>query len=276
MLGGITTLMGSRRGDAEVWETGMTAARVLEAPEWPASFPLLERHLKRLDESPDTRFYSQPRVNVQHIDEYAVKAISKHYADVLPKGGAVLDLMSSWTSHLAPGHGRDKAEGYFSRASAVGMHDAELKSNPALHDFHVHDLNASPRMPFYADSSFDAVFCSVSVDYLADPLPIFAEIHRVLKPGGLAVFTWSKYRRALEAPTLAAAATRAKSQLGQCDALPCSVVCSRRRPSPRGARLPSQRACGSAARTSTLLEASRRRRASISLHTRGDPTPCTL
>jgi len=191
MLGGITALTGSRRGDAEVWDTGMTAARVLEAPEWPASFPLLERHLKRLDESPDTRFYSQPRVNVQHIDEYAVKAISKHYADVLPKGGAVLDLMSSWTSHLAPGHGRDKAEGYFSRASAVGMHDAELKSNPALHDFHVHDLNASPRMPFYADSSFDAVFCSVSVDYLADPLPIFAEIHRVLKPGGLAVFTWS-------------------------------------------------------------------------------------
>ena len=71
------------------------------------------------------------------------------------------------------------------------MHAAELARNEALSDFHVHDLNQAPTLPMYADASFDAVFCSVSVDYLSRPLEVFAEIHRILKPGGLAVFTWS-------------------------------------------------------------------------------------
>lgn len=173
------------------WETGQPASEILNNPSWPPEFPLEARHLKRLDESPDTQFYSQPRVNVQHIDQYAVLALSKLYAEELPAGGTVLDIMSSWTSHLAQGKGQDKADGHFARVSAVGMHDDELKANPALHDYVVHDMNAQPRLAMYADASFDAVFCSVSVDYLSAPLPIFREIHRVLKPGGLALFTWS-------------------------------------------------------------------------------------
>ena len=177
----------------ELWETGKTAATILEAPEWPEAFPLTAKHLERLDEAPDTQFYSQPRVNVQHIDAYAVSTLGTLYKEVLPKGGAILDLMSSWTSHLEEAAGHDKSDGHYSRVSAVGIHNEELRMNPALHDYHVHDLNAQPNLSMYGDATFDAVFCSVSVDYLVNPLPVFREIHRVLKPDGLALFTWSKY-----------------------------------------------------------------------------------
>ncbi|EOD26472.1 hypothetical protein EMIHUDRAFT_205525 [Emiliania huxleyi CCMP1516] len=190
------------------WETGLSAAEVLSSPAWPAAFPLTATHLARLDETPDTRFYARPRINVQHVDESAIAALQELYAQELPRGGAVLDLMSSWTSHLAEGRGRDRADGHFARVSGLGAHAEELRANPALHDYHAHDINADPRLPMYADESFDAVVCSVSVDYLADPLPVFREIHRVLKPGGPALFTWSNRMF----PTKAIAAWREASE----------------------------------------------------------------
>ena len=101
--------------------------------------------------------------------------------------------------------------GHFARVSAIGMHADELEANPALHDYHVHDLNAAPHLRMYADESFDAVFCSVSVDYLADPLPVFREIRRVLRPNGLAVFTWSNRMF----PTKAITAWREASEPGR-------------------------------------------------------------
>lgn len=198
---------------AEPWETGNAPSLVLAAPLWPKEFPLTANHLKRLDEHDDGVFYSQPRI-VHHvraslkracpsathccvlslllqIDEHAIATLKAHYKEVLPRDGVVLDLMSSWTSHLEHGAGQDKADGYFGRVSAIGMNADELGKNPALHDWHVADLNLAPALPMYADASFDAVICSVSVDYLAHPLEVFTELRRVLKPGGVAVFTWS-------------------------------------------------------------------------------------
>jgi len=188
-VGGALLLPGMQAAKA-VWETGRSAADVLHEPKWPPAFPLDAKDMSRLDETSDALFYSQPRF-VQHIDEYAVKTLNRHYREVLPKGGAVLDLMSSWTSHLATGAGAEKSDGWFARLSAVGMNEAELARNPGLHDYHVADLNEKPSLAMYADNSFDAVFCSVSVDYLSQPLVVFSEIRRVLRPGGLVVFTWS-------------------------------------------------------------------------------------
>jgi hypothetical protein len=53
----------------------------------------------------------------------------------------------------------------------------------------VHDLNLQPALP-YADGSFDAITCVVSVDYLSSPLVLFAEMKRVLRPGGIAVMSF--------------------------------------------------------------------------------------
>ena len=148
---------------------------------------------------------------VQHIDEHAVAALGAYYSRVLPRGGRVLDLMSSWTSHFAPGAGADKSDGHFAHVAAVGMRADEMSANGALHEYAVADLNASPSLAMHADASFDAVVCSVSVDYLARPLEVFAEVHRVLKPGGLAVFTWSNRMF----PTKAIAAWREASEPGR-------------------------------------------------------------
>ena len=54
---------------------------------------------RRMDESPDAEFYEMPRL-VTHIDDAAIAAVTELYREHVPPGGAVLDLMSSWVSHL--------------------------------------------------------------------------------------------------------------------------------------------------------------------------------
>merc|ERR1711871_1156689 len=62
--------------------------------------------------------------------------------------------------------------------------------NERLTEYVVRDLNQDPTLPF-EDESFDFVCNVVSVDYLNKPLEIFREMHRVLKPGGSAIMSFS-------------------------------------------------------------------------------------
>jgi SAM-dependent methyltransferase len=131
------------------------------------------------DGSADADFYSWPRL-VTHIDEGAIAAVGALY-DELGIGGDVLDLMASWVSHFraAP-----------ARLTVLGMNAAELDANPAAVARVVHDLNADPRVP-RPDGSFDAAVCCVSVDYLTQPVTVFTEVARVVRPGGAFVCTFS-------------------------------------------------------------------------------------
>jgi SAM-dependent methyltransferase len=133
----------------------------------------------RADQSDDAQFYSWPRL-VTHIDEGAIAAVGALY-DELGIDGDVLDLMSSWVSHFnrAP-----------ARLTVLGMNPEELAANPQAAARVVHDLNAQPELPF-AGSSFDAVVCCVSVDYLVQPIEVFRDVARVLRPDGLFVCTFS-------------------------------------------------------------------------------------
>jgi SAM-dependent methyltransferase len=133
----------------------------------------------RADERPDAEFYAQPRL-VTHLDDRAVAAVSDLY-DELGVTGDVLDLMSSWVSHLrtAP-----------RSLTVLGLNAVELDANPMATARVVHDLNADPALPF-ADASFDAVVNCVSIDYLVRPVEVLAEVARVLRPGGLSVCTFS-------------------------------------------------------------------------------------
>jgi SAM-dependent methyltransferase len=70
------------------------------------------------------------------------------------------------------------------------MNEEELRANPQAVDVVVHDLNADPVLPF-APATFDAVVCCVSVDYLVRPVEVFADVARVLRPGGVYVCTFS-------------------------------------------------------------------------------------
>ena len=127
----------------------------------------------------DAAFYATPR-KVAHVDSQARENIAKVYSRLLPGRKRVLDLMAGWQSHLPEGV----------TATGLGMNEEEMSENPALSSHVVHDLNADPALPF-TDRAFDAVICSLSVEYLTRPLEVFREIARVLEPGGLCVVVFS-------------------------------------------------------------------------------------
>ncbi len=133
----------------------------------------------RADETSDDRFYAVDRL-VTHIDDGAMAAVTELY-DELGLTGDVLDICSSWISHFSTPP---------SRLVAMGMNVTELAANDAASEWLVRDLNVDPNLPF-DDASFDAVTCCVSVDYLTRPLEVFAEVARVLRPGGEFVCTFS-------------------------------------------------------------------------------------
>lgn len=144
--------------------------------------PLDPRYFRRQDESPDTAFYTEPRLTV-HIDDGAIAAATALYRELLPEGCAILDLMSSWRSHLPE-------EKRFMRVAGLGMNAVEMEANPQLTDSVVHDLNADPVLP-YEDATFDGVVVTVSVQYMTRPIETFAEVNRVLRPGAPFVLTYS-------------------------------------------------------------------------------------
>lgn len=139
-------------------------------------------YFHRQDSSDDHLFYNFPR-KVVHIDDDALAALNSVYEDFLPAGGVYLDLMSSWRSHyplnLKP-----------SRVVGLGMNADEMADNPQLDQFAVHNLNQQPELS-YEDHAFDAVTCAVSVQYLTQPVRVFAEVYRVLKPGGVFIVSFS-------------------------------------------------------------------------------------
>lgn len=151
--------------------------------EWPEKFPFEDPgYYTRMDESPDIVFYSEPRF-VTHIDDGAIGAIRDYYASTMHEGADVLDLCSSWISHLPD----DLKLG---RVVGVGMNSEELGRNERLSTYEVQDLNVNTKLP-YDDASFDFVCNVVSVDYLTKPMEIFKEMYRVLRPGGKAIMSFS-------------------------------------------------------------------------------------
>lgn len=159
---------------------------ILKNVDWPEQFPFKEEDFQRYDESPDTSFYETPRF-VTHIDDPAIAALTKYYSKVLPPsntpGVSILDLCSSWVSHYPAGYKQDRIVG-------LGLNEEELKRNPVLTEYKVQDLNVNPKLPF-EDNSFDVITNVVSVDYLTKPIEIFKEMSRILKPGGLAIMSFS-------------------------------------------------------------------------------------
>lgn len=144
--------------------------------EFPSEF------FRRQDESDDARFYAAPRF-VVHIDDATIAALTDAYRELIPEDADVLDLMSSWVSHLP-----DEAE--VGRVAGLGMNEEELKRNPRLTEHVVHDLNRDPELP-YADASFDVVLNSVSIQYLTRPVEVLRSVARALRPGGTHVIAMS-------------------------------------------------------------------------------------
>ncbi|MSQ48119.1 MAG: methyltransferase domain-containing protein [Deltaproteobacteria bacterium] len=129
---------------------------------------------ERMDDNEDALFYAAPR-KVVHIDDPAIRAAGQMIAATFVPNGVLLDLMSSWRSHLPAGFVKQKLVG-------LGLNAEEMADNPDLDEYVVRNVNADPRLPF-ADASFDGVVMTVSIQYLTHPIEIFAEVRRVLKDG---------------------------------------------------------------------------------------------
>jgi SAM-dependent methyltransferase len=136
----------------------------------------------RMDESDDALFYALPRF-VVHIDDATIAALTEYYREELAPGAALLDLMSSWVSHLPE-------DLKFARVAGLGLNAEELARNPRLTDWSIRDLNVDPSLP-YPDASFDTVLCAVSAQYLTRPVEVMADVARVLRRGGRALISLS-------------------------------------------------------------------------------------
>jgi SAM-dependent methyltransferase len=147
--------------------------------DYPASY------FQRYDPTDDSLFYQMPR-RVVHIDEGAIAALGAVYAELLPRSGTLLDLMSSWRTHLpdelagAPGLS----------VVGLGLNAEEMADNPQLARHVLHDVNREPTLPF-PDATFDGAMCAVSVQYLTRPVEVFADVARVLKPGAPFIISFS-------------------------------------------------------------------------------------
>jgi hypothetical protein len=136
----------------------------------------------KLDDEDDEIFYEPPRL-VCHIDDGAIAALTGFYRSVLPPGGVLLDLMSSWVSHLPAEIGYREVLGH-------GMNAAELAANPRLSRWFIQNLNRETSLPV-GTASVDAVMICVSVQYLQQPVAVLREVARVLRTGGSLVISFS-------------------------------------------------------------------------------------
>ena len=144
--------------------------------EFPANF------FRREDTSSDHYFYENPRF-VTHIDDGTIEALTAFYEEVIPENAKILDLMSSWVSHLPKEKTTNEVYG-------LGMNHDELENNPHLTKTLVHDLNRTPQTPLPSDF-FDVALCAVSVQYLTQPVEVFRDVGRTLKSGGSFIVSFS-------------------------------------------------------------------------------------
>ena len=136
----------------------------------------------KIDAEEDEIFYEQARLGY-HIDEGAVAALTEFYRKMLPAGGVLLDLMSSWVSHLPP-------EVVYAEVIGHGMNATELAANPRLNRWFVQNLNREPGLPL-SDDSVDAVMICVSIQYLQQPVTVLRDVARVLRRGAPLVISFS-------------------------------------------------------------------------------------
>ncbi len=141
-----------------------------------------EYPLPRRNEADDQAFYRTPRL-VHHLDSTARARVRELYARHVSPGMKILDLMSSWESHLP-----ENLTGC--EVTGIGLNSEEMDKNTQLTQYLVRDLNRQPVLPCESDY-FDAAVCTVSLEYLTRPRELFAEIARVLRPAGTFVVVLS-------------------------------------------------------------------------------------
>jgi SAM-dependent methyltransferase len=137
---------------------------------------------RKLDDGDDALFYAEPRF-VHHLDGGFRSRLTALYRERIPAGAVVLDLMSSWVSHLPEAITYGEVIGH-------GLNARELDANPRLDRHWVQNLNEDQTLPL-ADASVDAALIVAGWQYLQQPEAVAAELLRVLRPGGQLIVAFS-------------------------------------------------------------------------------------
>jgi hypothetical protein len=168
----VASIMGTASSSSSPWKVEMYTPQA-------AKWPYTSRDFERQDESPDTEFYDSPKY-VTHIDDNAIENLAKYYDAALPKEGKVLDLCSSWLSHYPARLAADDAA---IEVYGTGLNQAELDKNKLFGASQsgrraVQDLNVDPDIShaFPGDTKFNASTCTVSIDYLSQPLAVLSSL----------------------------------------------------------------------------------------------------
>ncbi|MCH9714510.1 MAG: class I SAM-dependent methyltransferase [Cyanobacteria bacterium] len=143
---------------------------------------LREAERFKLDASDDSLFYAEPRF-VQHLDGAFRARLTALYRERIPPCAVVLDLMSSWVSHLPE-------EVTYQAVIGHGLNGEELAANPRLDRHWVQNLNSDQQLPL-DDASVDAVLIVAGWQYLQRPEAIAAELLRVVRPRGQVIVAFS-------------------------------------------------------------------------------------
>ncbi len=145
----------------------------------------------KLDDTDDTIFYNEPRF-VQHLDAGFRSRLTALYRERIPPCAQVLDLMSSWVSHLPDDISYDNVIGH-------GLNAEELNANPRLDRHWVQNLNRDQILPV-EDASIDATLIVAGWQYLQQPEPIAAELWRITRPRGQVIVAFSNRMFFTKAP----------------------------------------------------------------------------
>tara|TARA_Y100001968_G_scaffold51025_1_gene41866 strand:- start:221 stop:871 length:651 start_codon:yes stop_codon:yes gene_type:complete len=144
---------------------------------------------EKMDIADDQIFYRQPRY-VQHLSDSFRTRLTNLYSEYLLNHHVILDLMSSWVSHLPPNIKYKKVIGH-------GMNEDELSSNERLDWFWVQNLNKTQNMPL-EDSYIDVGLIVAGWQYLQYPEKVSLELSRIIKSDSLLIISftnrafWSK------------------------------------------------------------------------------------
>ena len=158
----------------------MPAVRILE-----------ESQRYKLDGSDDALFYRKPRF-VHHLDAGFRSRLTQLYRERIPPCADVLDLMSSWVSHLP------EEITYYS-VVGHGLNDEELAANPRLDRHWVQNLNRDQFLPLETNS-VDCTLIVAGWQYLQQPEAIAAELLRITRPRGQVIVAFSNRMFFTKAP----------------------------------------------------------------------------
>ncbi|WP_269615493.1 SAM-dependent methyltransferase [Prochlorococcus marinus] len=141
----------------------------------------------------DEIFYQHPRF-VHHLSDSFRNRLTNLYSEYLLNHHIILDLMSSWVSHLPSNISYKKVIGH-------GMNEAELCSNERLDRFFIQNLNKKQNMPI-EDSSVDVGLIVAGWQYLQYPEKVSLELSRVIKCDSLLIISFTNRAFWTKAPNI--------------------------------------------------------------------------